>query len=74
MLTEQQTHLLFLPMMPPKMHKGIVTRAQMTKMTTMVPKGNAWVDCKSRQCIQASTCLIRTAVQLLSIPNVYSSL
>lgn len=52
--TSLSIHLLFLPMMPPKMHKGMVTRAQMTRMTTIVPKGRACVDCsmnvESQQC------------------------
>ena len=34
-------------MIPPRMHRGMVTRAQMTRMTTMVPNGKACVDCRS---------------------------
>lgn len=37
----QSADLLFLPIIPPRMHKGMVTRAQMTKITTMVPNGRA---------------------------------
>ena len=40
-------YLLFLPMMPPRMHRGMVTKAQMTEITTMVPKGKACVDCSN---------------------------
>lgn len=40
-------YLLFLPMMPPRMQRGMVTRAQMTRITTMVPKGKACVDCSN---------------------------
>ena len=31
-------------MMPPRMQRGMVTRAQMTEITMMVPKGSACVD------------------------------
>ena len=40
-------YLLFLPMMPPRMQRGMVTNAQMTMITTMVPKGKACVDCSN---------------------------
>ena len=43
-------HLLFLPMMPPRIHNGMVTSAQMTRITTMVPNGRACVDCSHRHC------------------------
>ena len=36
-------------MIPPSMHRGMVTKAQMTRMTTMVPKGKACVDCSNRR-------------------------
>lgn len=41
--------LLFLPAMPPKMVSGIVTKHQMIRMMTMVPNGNAAVDCSRAQ-------------------------
>jgi hypothetical protein len=40
------SHLLFLPAMPPNTVRGMVTRPQMMRMTTMVPKGRAAVDCR----------------------------
>ena len=52
--------LLFLPMIPPSMHKGMVTSAQMTRMITMVPKGKACVDCSNKgtsaECVCRNYC------------------
>lgn len=55
-------HLLFLPMMPPRMQRGMVTRAQMTKITTMVPKGKACVDC-------SNTCKGSTSPQVAKLAH-----
>lgn len=39
---------MFLPsVMPPRMQRGMVTRAQMTEITVIVPKGQACVDCSN---------------------------
>ena len=41
---------VFLPAMPPSTVSGNVTRAQMTRMMTMVPKGSAAVLCTRDPC------------------------
>ena len=51
------THLLFFPMMPPRMQRGMVTKAQMTEITTMVPKGNACVDCSTMKGFDRHSCM-----------------
>ncbi len=61
---------VFLPMMPPKMVRGMVMSAQMRVMITMVPKGSAAVDCSTAMqqhfSIHCSTCTLHEALSPLT--------